>query len=196
MQPWNTLHRQTVLYTGPFLTVEMHHIQLPDGRILSDWPWIITPDFVNVLVETGDGRFPVFRQTKYAVAGETFAPVGGYIEPGEDPLAAAQRELREEMGFEALDWIPLGQYAADGNRGNGVAHLYLARNARRITDLDVADAAPVSDDLEEQELVMLDRVALEAALDSGQFRVVPWAAVVALGLRAIDRISPPPAAGA
>lgn len=187
MQPWNTLHRQTVLYTGPYLTVEMHHIQLPDGRILSDWPWIITPDFVNVLVETDNGQFPVFRQTKYAVAGETLAPVGGYIDSGEDPLTAAQRELHEEMGYEALDWIPLGQYAADGNRGNGAAHLFLARKARRVTE-------PNADDLEEQEIVFLDRAALEAALDSGQFRVVPWAAVVALGLRAIDRGSQTPAA--
>ncbi|HZW03880.1 MAG TPA: NUDIX hydrolase [Anaerolineaceae bacterium] len=180
MQPWNTLHRQTVLYTGPFLTVEMHHVQLPDGRILSDWPWIITPDFINILVETDEGLYPIFRQTKYAVEGETLAPVGGYIEPGEDPLTAAQRELREELGCEALDWVPLGQYAIDGNRGNGTAHLFLARKARRV-------AEPCADDLEEQEIALLNRAALEEALDSGQFRVVPWATVVALGLRAIDR---------
>src|SRR5262245_49419427 len=124
MQPWQTLARKTVFrpQDGKYLTVETHSVALPDGRIIEDWPWLVTPDYVNVAAVTSAGDFLCFRQTKYAVAGTSLAVVGGYLDPGEEPLAAAQRELLEETGFAAPDWTALGRYAVDGNRGCGHAH--------------------------------------------------------------------------
>jgi ADP-ribose pyrophosphatase len=180
MQPWKTRARRTVLDQGRYLRVESHTVELPDGRVLQDWQWLITPDYVNVVAVTEDGLFPVFRQTKYAVAGTSLAPVGGYLEPGEEPLAAAKRELLEEMGYEAPVWVDLARCAVDGNRGAGTAHLYLARGAHRVDSV-------ASDDLEEQELLHLSRDELEAALRAGEFKVLAWAAVVALALQALGR---------
>src|SRR5512139_3112346 len=100
MDSWKTLARETVFDRGKFLRVEDHTVQLPDGRVIEYWPWIITPDFINVLAMTEAGEFLCFRQVKYAVAGEALAPIGGYLEPGEEPLAAAKRELLEETGYE------------------------------------------------------------------------------------------------
>ncbi|MCB0235591.1 MAG: NUDIX domain-containing protein, partial [Anaerolineae bacterium] len=95
MQPWKTLARRTILNHSKYLSVEEHEVLLPDGRIIPDWPWIVTPDYANVVAVTEAGQFLVFRQNKYAVDGTSLAPVGGYLEPGEDPFAAAQRELLE-----------------------------------------------------------------------------------------------------
>ena len=130
MKSWKTLARRTLLRCGRYLTVEDHTIQLPNGEVIENWPWVITPDFINVLAQTEDGRFLVFRQTKYSVEGTTLAPVGGYLEPGENALDAARRELREETGCSAAEWIALGHFPVDGNRGAGHAHFYLARGAR------------------------------------------------------------------
>lgn len=182
MRPWKTLSRRTILNHSKYLIVENHTIELPDGRVISDWPWLITPDYVNVLAVAEDGRFLCFRQTKYAVDGTSLAPVGGYLEPGEEPLATAQRELLEETGYQAAEWFDLGHYAVDGNRGAGTAYLFLARGARRV-----AEASP--DDLEEQQLLRLSRSELEAALAAGEFKLVPWAAVVALALRYLEKYS-------
>lgn len=175
MHPWRTRSRRTLLIHSKYLTVETHAVELPDGRVIDDWPWLVTPDYVNVLVVNEAGQYLVFRQTKYAVEGTTLAPVGGYLEPGEDPLAAAKRETLEETGHEAPDWIDLGHYAVDGNRGAGVGYLYLARGARKIADIH-------ADDLEEQELLLLSREQIQAALLAGEFKVMSWAAVVALAL--------------
>ncbi len=155
-------------------------MELPDGRIIEDWAWVITPEFVNVAAVTPDGRFLCFRQTKYAISGVTLAPVGGYIERGEDPLIAAQRELLEELGQRSDDWVSLGQYAVDANRGSGVVHLYLARG------VTPADTAARSDDLEEQEPVSLTRTEVVEALKAGQFKGLAWAAVMSLALLHLD----------
>ena len=177
MQPWQTLARRRVLQAGDgrFLRVEYHTVQLPDGRTIEEWPWLDTPSFVNVVAETVEGRFLCFRQSKYAVEGISLAIPGGYLEPDEEPLAAVQRELREETGYAAEEWIFLGRFVVDGNRGNGHAHLFLARGARFTQPID-------ADDLEEQELVLLTRAELEAALAAGEIKVLPWAANVALAL--------------
>jgi ADP-ribose pyrophosphatase len=103
--------------------------------------------------------------------------VGGYIEPGEDPLAAAQRELLEETGYQASDWISLGEYQVGGNRGIARAHLFLALGAQEKVE-------PNSDDLEEQQLLSLDRPRVEEALAVGEFKCLPWATAVALALLA------------
>ncbi len=175
MQPWKTLSRHTILNHSQYLVVENHTVELPDGQVISEWSWLITPDYVNVLAITKDGQFLCFRQTKYGVEGTSLAAVGGYLEPDEEPLAAAQRELLEETGYEASDWTNLGRYTVDGNRGAGIAHLFLARDARRV-------GAPNADDLEEQQLLHLNRSEIEAALAANEFKVLPWATVVALGL--------------
>lgn len=175
MQTWKTLARRKVLQHGMFLTVEYHDVQLPDGRIIKDWPWLITPDYVNVVPVTEAGEFLCFRQVKYGVEGTSLAPVGGYVEDGEDPLAAAQRELREEMGYEAPSWTSLGHYRVDANRGAGTGYLYLAQGARRVGE-------PIADDLEEQQLLRLSRAEVEAALNAGEFKVLGWATAIALAL--------------
>jgi ADP-ribose diphosphatase len=175
MGSWERLSRATILDRGKFLKVESHRVRLPDGRTIDDWPWLITPDYVNVVAELEDGRFLFFRQFKYAVGGLTLAPVGGYVDLGEVPSGAARRELKEETGCEAREWISLGSYPVDGNRGAGNAHLFLARGVRKIADR-------TADDLEEQEVVLLTRSETEEALHGGRFGVLPWAAAVALAL--------------
>jgi ADP-ribose pyrophosphatase YjhB (NUDIX family) len=180
MQPWKTLSRRIALDMGYFLKVESHTVELPNGRVIQDWPWVISPDYVNILVETSDERYLLFRQTKYSVDGLTLAPVGGYLRAGENPLEGAKREMLEETGYESQDWIHLGSYRIDANRGIGSAHLYLARAAHLVTE-------PHSDDLEEQQLLQLTRSELNDALEAGEFKILAWAMVIALGLLHIQK---------
>lgn len=175
MDSWKKLSCKLILDHSKYLVVENHAVELPNGQVITDWPWVITPDYVNVCAVTPDDQFLCFRQTKYGVNGVTLAPVGGYLEPGEEPLPAAQRELLEETGYQAERWLSLGSYVVDGNRGVGTAYLFLALDAHRV-------AAPDADDLEEQELLLLSRAEVEQALAHGEFKVLAWAAVMSLAL--------------
>lgn len=180
MQTWKTLARKHIVDFGKWLVVEDHTVELHDGRVIEHWPYIITPDYINVMVEREDGKFLFFRQTKYAIDGTSLAPVGGYLEPGEDPLIAAQREVLEELGYRAREWIALGAYRVDANRGAGIGNLFLARGAYRVQERH-------ADDLEEQEVLTLTRAEVEVALERGEFKVLAWQANVALGLRYLDK---------
>jgi ADP-ribose diphosphatase len=169
-----------VLDQPPWVTVEYHEVELPDGSIIPDWAWIKTPDYINVVVETDTDQFLCFRQLKYAVDKPMLAVVGGYIEPGEEPLETAQRELREETGYISDEWLRLGEFIVDPNRGSAIGHLFLARRAKKVTNID-------SDDLEQQEMLFLSRTELESALLQGEFKILAWAAAVSFALLRISK---------
>ena len=183
LRPWKTLSRETILNHNKFLSVEKHKIQLPDGEIIDDWAWVEIPSAAIVLAQREDGKFLVFRQTKYAIEGTSLAPVGGMIEKDENPLEAGKRELREEMGYESDNWVELGSYILDPNRGVATMHLFLALDAKYV-------AEPNSDDLEDQELLVLSREELEEALKAGEFKIMAWAAVVSFALGHVNRNKP------
>ena len=176
MQPWKTLERKLVLDESPWLKVEHHKVELPSGQVIPNWQWVVTPDYINVVAVTEDGMFVCFRQVKYAFKDGTLAIVGGYLNEGEEPLESAKRELREETGYESDDWVDLGHYRVDPNRGVAVGHLYLARNTHFTSKTD-------SDDLEEQHLILLTRAEVEDALVKGEFKTMAWTTAIALALR-------------
>ncbi len=175
MQAFKTHVRTTILHQPPWLTVEQREIEFPDGHRVGAWPFVITPHYVNLMAQTTEGVFVCFRQVKYAYDGLSLAVVGGYVEPGEDPLAAAKRELFEETGYAADEWVSFGSHVPDANRGCGLAHLFLARGARLV-------GAPTEIDREQPEMILLTRDEVEQALFQNQFKVLAWTAAVALTL--------------
>jgi ADP-ribose pyrophosphatase len=176
MRCWKTINRTQVFNQEPWIRLEAHQIELPDGRTIDDWIWIDTPDFIVVVAQDDHQRFLVFEQTKYAAIGTTLAPVGGIMKDGEDPLTAAKRELLEETGYVAEEWIELGNFMTDANRGNGRGHYFLALNATK------SNLNHTSDDLEEQRLHFFTANRLRSALEQNQVQIITWQAGFAMAL--------------
>lgn len=111
LQFWNLERTVAVktLFETPFARFQIHKVRAGKS-IIRDWLWCDEMDHINVLVqEASTGKFVIFRQTKYGIPGApTLAVVGGLVEPGEDPLETAKRELLEEMHMESDHWVSLG----------------------------------------------------------------------------------------
>jgi ADP-ribose pyrophosphatase len=80
-------------------------------------------------------------------------PAGG-LEPDEEPLVAAQRELREEVGLEAREWTPLGSFFSSPGFANERLHAFLARGL-----------VPVPIDPDDDEDISVVRYPLTGLLD-------------------------------
>ena len=91
---------------------------------------------VFVVALDDEDRVCLVTIDRYTVGTSTEIPAGG--SDGEDPLAAAKRELREETGFEAGDWTPLGTMNALNGIAEAVEHVFLARDLRPVADADSA----------------------------------------------------------
>ena len=176
MKLWKTLSKEPFISGNKFLRVEKHKVEAPDGTIIDDWQIVITPDFVNIVAVTKDEKFLILKQNKYAVDGESLAPVGGYIEPGEDPLNAAKRELQEETGYASDEWIDLGSYIIDSNRGCGKSFLFLAKNIYKVSE-------PTEIDIELPEIHFFHKSEIETALKNNQFKVLPWVTNILFALK-------------
>jgi ADP-ribose pyrophosphatase len=173
-EKWVELGSRTVL-DHPYVKVEMREVQLPDGRVIGDWPIIHTKDYINALVLNEQGQALILEGYKHALGRSSWQVLGGYLEEGEEPLGAAKRELLEETGYAADDWRHLGSFIMDPNRYTGLGHFFLARNARKVATAD-------HDDLEEFAIRWLTIEELQTAVLDGRVGAVSYALNISLGL--------------
>ena len=92
-----------IAYQGPFLAVQCDRVALPDGKI-TQREYIRHPGAVVILPLLDDGSVLLERQYRYPLDRVFIEFPAGKIDPGEDPLACARRELQEETGYTASDW--------------------------------------------------------------------------------------------
>ncbi|MGA2140617.1 MAG: NUDIX hydrolase [Verrucomicrobiia bacterium] len=159
--PWQILDDAEVYSAPPWIKVHRQQIRLPNGRIVG-YHQIVLPDYAIIAAQTADGKFVVERQYKHGIGTVSLFLPGGVIDHGEKPQQAAKRELLEETGYKADGWREIGVYVSNSNYGCGRAHVFISRNARKITE-------PNSGDLEDMEIVLLDAPSLLRAVRSGKF---------------------------
>jgi len=90
-------------YDGNFLKVSRDRVKLPDGKI-TQREFIRHPGAVVILALFDDGRVLLERQYRYPNDRVFIEFPAGKIDPGEESLACAKRELEEETGYTATDW--------------------------------------------------------------------------------------------
>jgi 8-oxo-dGTP pyrophosphatase MutT (NUDIX family) len=112
-------------------------------------------EWVNVVPVTAEGDLVLVRQERHGICAPTLEVPGGVVEPGEDPAAAALRELLEETGYRGARAEPLGWVHPNPALQDNRCHSFLAPGVVRVGD-------PSLDGREEIEVVT---VPLAAAAD-------------------------------
>jgi len=95
------------LLRGHFLHAMRDTVRLPDGKEATR-EYVIHPGAVMVVAELPDGRLVLERQFRYPVQSVMVEFPAGKLDPGEDSLVCAQRELLEETGYTARQWARAG----------------------------------------------------------------------------------------
>ncbi len=90
-------------YDGHFLKIHCDKVKLPDGKTAYR-EYIKHPGAVVILPLFPDGTVLLERQFRYPLHKAIIEFPAGKLDPDEDPLACAKRELREETGYTADSW--------------------------------------------------------------------------------------------
>ncbi len=92
-----------LVYDGSFLKVQSDTVRLPDGKHAVR-EYIRHPGAVVILPLFDDGSVLLERQFRYPLDQVFIEFPAGKIDPGEESLTCAKRELLEETGYSARDW--------------------------------------------------------------------------------------------
>jgi ADP-ribose pyrophosphatase len=102
------------VYTGPAFSVVQDEIEFPNGLIATR-DVVQHPGAVVILPLLDPETILFVRQYRHPLRRSILELPAGTLETGELPLACAQREICEEVGYGARDWIEIGDlYPAPG----------------------------------------------------------------------------------
>jgi len=118
------------------------------------------PDWVNVVAETPEKKLVVVWQLRFGSDALSLEVPGGVIDAGEDPVAAAKRELREETGYEAESYELVSVCKPNSALQNNACYTVLARGARLAHETEF-------DELEDLEVALVDVADVAPAIDDG-----------------------------
>lgn len=146
------IHGETA-FSGKLLEVRVDRARLPDGSETAR-EYVAHPGAVAVIAVLDSGLLLFERQFRYPLDRVFIELPAGKIDEGEDVLACARRELREETGYEARTW----EYA-------GVIHPCIGYSNERIEFFVARDLTHVGHALDDGEFLEVIEMSLDEALD-------------------------------
>ena len=133
------------------------------------------PDAAIIFPVTADDEVILVRQYRPAVELMELGLPAGLVDEGEDPLAAAKRELREETGYVGGEWEPLGSLASSPSLKDNWAYLYLARGVEPGAETEL-------DEFERVEVEAIPLREIRAKIAAGEIVSSSGVAAVLLAL--------------
>lgn len=179
MSHWKVLKSIELLKARVF-RLRSDECQFPDGRIMPSYYVMEFPDWVNVVAVTEDKQMVMIEQYRHA-GGDIFLeiPGGSTHGPQEDPRLAGERELREETGFEAQEWIYLGHHCPNPALQNNKMHTYLALGCRKVGE-------PQLDPFEDLTVKLMPAVEALQAWRNGRIKHSLISASIALSIKTLE----------
>lgn len=128
LKEWKTLGSR-VVYETPWLKVRLDTCELPSGAMLDGYHISEFPPIVYVIALTRSGQIVLVRQYRQGVRKITNEFPAGAVAKGESLEAAARRELLEETGYQADEFLLLGKVSPSPAGNDNFHHFYVAHSA-------------------------------------------------------------------
>ena len=155
------LLKQRLFYEGRKFNFEVTRLRLPN-RAEGDWECIRHPGGALAVPVTDDGKLVLVRQYRFAVMGRLLEFPAGTVEPDEHPAETIRREIEEETGYSASDWLPLGMFPLAPGYSDELIYAFLA------TGLTPVEENLELDEDEDIEVVLMTPDELEKAILAGE----------------------------
>lgn len=174
-----TVIESDAAYRGLRVNVRVDKHRMADGREATR-EVVEHPDSVVVLALREDGMIPFVRQWRAPAEGILLELPAGMIDPGEEPEAAARRELREEVGLDPAELEPLPAFYVAPGWATERLFAYIARGC--------VDAPLPPDDDEE---LLIEWLTLGQAMQLGEAgEIIDAKSLVLLQALALQAIGP------
>ena len=128
---WKTIESEYII-RRPWLTARRDRVELPDGRIHPEYYVLEYPDWVNVIAETTEGKYILVEQYRHGRGEVGFELPAGCVEPGEEPIEGAKRELLEETGFGGGEWELIATMSPNPSTSANTCYAFVARGVERL----------------------------------------------------------------
>ncbi len=107
----------------------------PVRQTSRDFYVVHSPDWVNVVALTPEHHIVLVRQFRFGVNAFSIEIPGGVMDPGEDPVAAGLRELREETGYVGSNERIIGRVHSNPAILSNACHFVFVEQCRRTAQL-------------------------------------------------------------
>lgn len=128
---WRSDGHEMLAETRVFKLVRKRAVSPNDARRSGEFVVIESPDWVNVLALTAADEVVLIEQFRHGTEEITVEIPGGTVDPGEDPLAAGLRELREETGYGGGEARMIGVVTPNPAFMDNRCHTVLVRGVER-----------------------------------------------------------------
>ena len=118
------------LYKGRVVDLGLETVTLPNQELMA-LEIIRHPGGAVIVAVDNEERICVVRQFRHAAGGWIWELPAGILDPGESPESTARRELKEEAGCTAEQWVSLGSMFTSPGFSDEVLHAYLARSLQK-----------------------------------------------------------------
>ena len=141
------------IFKGRVISLQVDDVQLPDGQ-RAKREIVKHPGAVAVIAITDDQKIVLVEQYRKALERSIIEIPAGKMEPNEEPIITAQRELEEETGYGCQELVYIQSFATSPGFADEVIHLYAAQQLFKIESPQAGD---------EDEFIELLHVTIEEA---------------------------------